>query len=67
MMDDNASKNNEEISSPCIRNCCLNNEDICLGCFRHLNEITGWQSASNEKKSAILINCQQRREQSEVK
>jgi len=49
--------------SPCIRNCCLNNDDICLGCFRHLNEITGWQGASNETKAEILIKCRQRREQ----
>ncbi|NQZ82873.1 MAG: DUF1289 domain-containing protein [Colwellia sp.] len=65
-MSDNMQKENE-VASPCIRNCCLNNEDICLGCFRHLNEIIGWQSASSEKKSVILTNCQQRREQSEVK
>jgi predicted Fe-S protein YdhL (DUF1289 family) len=65
MKDDNISKKIEEVSSPCIRNCCLNNDDICLGCFRHLKEITGWQNASNEKKLAILTTCQQRREQSD--
>jgi predicted Fe-S protein YdhL (DUF1289 family) len=51
------------IESPCVRNCCLKNDDVCIGCFRHLDEIMGWQGASNEKKSAILIKCQQRREQ----
>jgi len=50
------------IASPCVRNCCLNNDDICIGCFRHLDEIMDWQSASNDKKSAIIIKCQQRRD-----
>ncbi|MEO1926243.1 MAG: DUF1289 domain-containing protein, partial [Gammaproteobacteria bacterium] len=24
----------ENIQSPCVRNCCLNEDDICLGCRR---------------------------------
>ncbi|MBT2912746.1 DUF1289 domain-containing protein, partial [Vibrio anguillarum] len=28
----------EEPKSPCIRQCCLDEMDICLGCFRSLNE-----------------------------
>ncbi|WP_156302871.1 DUF1289 domain-containing protein, partial [Methylogaea oryzae] len=27
-------------SPPCVRNCCLDSTDICLGCFRALAEIT---------------------------
>lgn len=42
------------ISSPCIRQCCLNEEDICLGCFRSLEDILGWSAASqNEKQQAL--------------
>jgi len=44
------------VESPCIRNCCLNQQNICLGCFRHLDEIIGWRSFSAEKKQLILIN-----------
>ena len=44
----------EPIKSPCIRNCCLNRKDICMGCFRHLDEITGWGQATNERKKQIL-------------
>ena len=43
-----------EIKSPCIRNCCLNRKDICMGCFRHIDEITGWHSASVEQKKQVL-------------
>ncbi|MCK5359347.1 MAG: DUF1289 domain-containing protein, partial [Gammaproteobacteria bacterium] len=22
------------VASPCVDNCCLNEEDVCMGCFR---------------------------------
>jgi predicted Fe-S protein YdhL (DUF1289 family) len=51
----------DAVESPCIRNCCLNNEDICLGCYRHLNEITGWQGRNNSEKLIVLQNCEKRK------
>ena len=51
----------ESIPSPCIRNCCLDEKDICLGCFRHLDEIIGWQERSNDEKKFILECCGSRR------
>jgi len=50
-------------SSPCVRNCCLNEKDICLGCFRTLNEITGWSQSSSLDKQDIIANSVLRREQ----
>lgn len=49
------------IKAPCIKNCCLDEEDICMGCFRHVNEITAWQQASNQKKQQILVCAEQRK------
>ena len=64
-MDDSKKKSQlESISSPCIRNCCLNNNDICIGCFRHLDEIIGWQERSNNEKKLIIEKCQKRAESS---
>ncbi|RHW76657.1 DUF1289 domain-containing protein [Colwellia sp. RSH04] len=51
------------VQSPCVRNCCLNEQDICLGCFRSLKEITQWSSASNQSKLAIIEKTQHRRQQ----
>ncbi|MBF0264545.1 MAG: DUF1289 domain-containing protein [Gammaproteobacteria bacterium] len=51
------------ISSPCIRNCCLNQKDICIGCFRHVDEIIKWQSLSDNEKLAILKLTQNRKKQ----
>ncbi|TRY30374.1 DUF1289 domain-containing protein [Aliiglaciecola sp. M165] len=42
------------IESPCIRNCCLDQNDMCVGCFRMLDEILIWGQASDDKKQAII-------------
>lgn len=50
-----------EIESPCIRNCCLNEEDVCLGCFRHVDEIIEWGKADSKRRKIILVQSEQRR------
>lgn len=52
-----------KIASPCQRNCCLNSNDICLGCFRSLDEITQWHESSEIEKKYILKQTQQRQQQ----
>lgn len=48
-----ANVNNKELS-PCIRNCCLDENDICVGCYRHILEIIGWQNKStNQRKLTV--------------
>ncbi|ENM3943723.1 DUF1289 domain-containing protein [Vibrio cholerae] len=42
--------------SPCVRHCCLDDKDICIGCGRTLDEICRWSSATNSEKQEILIN-----------
>ena len=49
------------IESPCIRQCCLNNDDICLGCFRALTEITQWAYYSETEKQTVLKHALQRK------
>ncbi|MEI5637853.1 MULTISPECIES: DUF1289 domain-containing protein [unclassified Pseudoalteromonas] len=49
--------------SPCIRKCCLDDNDICLGCFRTLEQITGWTSFTDKQKRDVLQNCEQKRQQ----
>jgi uncharacterized protein len=48
------------IASPCIRNCCLDENDICLGCYRSITEITGWSKASEDEKAEIIHQCRLR-------
>lgn len=55
------------MKSPCVRNCCLDDNDICLGCFRSIEEIVGWSSATEEEQRAIIANAEQRRHEYELK
>lgn len=47
--------------SPCVRNCCLDEQDTCLGCYRTLEEILAWGKADNAKRRQILDSAKQRR------
>lgn len=50
-----------EIPSPCVRNCCLDDKDLCLGCLRTLEEILIWGEADSFKRLQILDNCSARK------
>jgi len=41
------------VPSPCVDRCCLDDDDVCLGCGRHVREIIEWSSAGNERRLAI--------------
>ena len=50
-------------SSPCVRNCCLDENDVCLGCGRHINEILAWHKATGgERETTIAIALQRFKE-----
>ena len=48
------------MESPCVRKCTLNEQDMCLGCGRELNEITAWTSYSEKQRAEIIKDCVQR-------
>ncbi len=50
-----------KIESPCVRNCCLNEHDICIGCLRTLEEIKEWGQASEQRKREVLEQIKQRK------
>jgi hypothetical protein len=50
------------VASPCIRHCTLDDDDICVGCFRRIDEICAWGGASNEQRRIILELAADRRE-----
>lgn len=49
------------VESPCIRNCCLDDDNVCIGCGRELQEIIAWSTSSDEDKRAILARSSERR------
>jgi predicted Fe-S protein YdhL (DUF1289 family) len=48
--------------SPCIRNCCLDDDLTCLGCFRSLEEIKEWGVVDIHRRRTILQNAKERRD-----
>jgi predicted Fe-S protein YdhL (DUF1289 family) len=56
----------DNIASPCIRNCCLNEEDICLGCFRSITEIINWTQVDEKTRWRFLKNAQDRQAKKSV-
>ncbi|MBU6470512.1 MAG: DUF1289 domain-containing protein [Gammaproteobacteria bacterium] len=47
--------------SPCVRNCCLDEREVCLGCGRTLDEIRRWSEMTEPEKHAVLTLAAQRR------
>ena len=50
-----------QLINPCIRNCCLDDSDICLGCFRSLDEILSWRSLTPKQRQGVLVEAEKRR------
>lgn len=55
------------ITNPCVRHCCLNEQDVCLGCFRSLSEITGWSKLDESQRTAVLGQAKQRHELHQIR
>ena len=50
------------VRSPCVDICALDDNDICIGCYRSGDEITVWGKMNNEEKLATLNRVKERRQ-----
>ncbi|HNV84080.1 MAG TPA: DUF1289 domain-containing protein [Arenimonas sp.] len=48
-------QNDQRTASPCVRNCCLDEADVCMGCGRHISEILVWHQATNSEREKIIV------------
>ena len=48
------------VLSPCVGVCALNENDVCIGCYRSGNEIREWNGYSNQDKQEVLTSCDKR-------
>ncbi|WP_236590974.1 DUF1289 domain-containing protein [Neptunomonas japonica] len=53
----------DKVKSPCIRQCCLDEQDVCLGCGRSLQEILDWTKVTETERAAVLVRAQSRKKQ----
>ncbi|MBU1618298.1 MAG: DUF1289 domain-containing protein [Gammaproteobacteria bacterium] len=49
------------MESPCVACCRLNEEKICVGCYRHMDEIVDWRKKTPEEYQQIAIRIEQRK------
>ena len=54
------------VPSPCVRNCCLDERDVCMGCGRSLDEIRVWSESGDGERLAILERAARRRAEREA-
>ncbi|MEX1667639.1 DUF1289 domain-containing protein [Zhongshania guokunii] len=48
------------VASPCVSVCALDEEDICMGCYRSLREIGDWSELNNAAKREVIVLASQR-------
>lgn len=60
------SETEAKVQSPCVRNCCLDDDEVCLGCARTLAEIVAWNEATEAQRQDILARVRQCREAREA-
>ncbi|MGF0240294.1 DUF1289 domain-containing protein [Gordonia sp. IEGM753] len=49
------------MASPCSGVCRLDEQKVCLGCFRHVEDIREWRSADDERRRVICAQASQRK------
>jgi len=54
-------KKNYNTESPCNNICTLDDEKICLGCFRSLDEIIHWAKMDETIRRDVLRKAEKRR------
>ena len=57
-----ATASDSPVPSPCIRHCCLDANDTCLGCFRTVAEIAAWSCSTDSARRTILARAAQRKQ-----
>ena len=48
------------VASPCVNICALDDDDICIGCQRTVDEITRWSRMDNAERRVVLGLCHER-------
>ncbi|MFP6848242.1 MAG: DUF1289 domain-containing protein [Pseudomonas sp.] len=63
MSSKNSEAAGEPVVSPCRRQCCLDDQDVCLGCGRTLQEILDWSKVDPPRQRAICAAAEARLQQ----
>ena len=51
------------LPSPCVARCALNRHQVCVGCYRTIEEIVNWKSLSDETQQEVIAELTTRKQQ----
>ena len=54
-----------KVKSPCVNLCLLNDDDVCVGCYRTGKEISTWGRLSAEEQRGVLVKVSEREQASQ--
>ena len=54
-------------ASPCVNICVIEEDGLCVGCARTLDEIASWGGWSAAERSAVMLALPARRKQNQPK
>lgn len=57
MTDTQSSEMAEIVASPCVSICALDEDDVCVGCFRTGMEISHWGRMDANRQREVLRRC----------
>lgn len=62
----NDSSTTQAVMSPCVSICALDDEDICVGCYRTGMEISRWGSMTDDERREVMTLVAEREKQSYI-
>lgn len=48
------SESKKRVASPCVHICCLDDNDVCLGCYRTGDEICQWGAMDDDARREVM-------------
>ncbi len=57
---------NDDVRSPCVSICALDEEDVCVGCYRSGEEISRWSQMGCDEKRQVMQRVREREAKSYI-
>ncbi|UZE94900.1 DUF1289 domain-containing protein [Alkalimarinus alittae] len=56
----------KDVKSPCVSICALDENEICVGCYRTGMEISRWGGMSGDEKREVMMQVKEREKSSYI-
>ena len=50
----------QRVPNPCVNLCSLNGDNICIGCYRTIDEVGAWGRLNDEERLRVVEYCEMR-------